>query len=51
MISFVQLPYRKVAELHKPRVLGPAVVAITLSVVLLLQVALVLWLYFNHGGL
>ncbi len=49
MISFVQLPYRKSGELHRPRELGPLVVGITLSVILLGQVALVLWLYFNQG--
>jgi hypothetical protein len=49
MISFVQLPYRRSGELHKPRELGPAVVAITLSLILLGQLALVLWLYFNQG--
>ena len=51
MISFVHLPYRKSGELHKPRVLGPAVVALSLILILLLQLALIFWLYLNHGRL
>ncbi len=49
MISFVQLPYRKPVALRKPRELGPVVVGITLSLILLGQLALVVWLYFSQG--
>ena len=49
MLPFVQLPYRKGEELPKPQGLGPAVVALSLVLILLLQFGLIVWLYLHHG--
>ena len=48
MITFVQLPYRKLQTVVRPSEVGPRATAVVLALILCFQIGLLVWVFLRN---